>query len=170
MKLARTLLFALALLPPSEALAQKPARGAPLEWRSWNQGVAEAASSGRPMLVDVYTDWCGWCKRMDRDVYARADVRDYLSRRFVTVKLDAEGSQAARYEGRAFTGTTLAKRFKVTGYPTTVFLRADGGHLVNVPGYVPPERFLTLLRYVGEGAMERGEDFEAFARRAPGGR
>jgi thioredoxin-related protein len=150
----------LLLLPPGARAAGD------LRWRAFDAGLEEARAAKRPVLVDVYTDWCGWCKRMDRDVYARADVRDYLARRFVTVKLDAEGTAAARYEGRAHTGTTLARRFKVTGYPTTVFLRADGGHLVNVPGYIPPERFLTLLRYVGEGAMERGEDFEAFARRA----
>jgi thioredoxin-related protein len=135
-------------------------------WRSWDAGLREAGTSGRPVLVDVYTDWCGWCKRMDRDVYARADVQDYLARKFVTVKLDAESKAVARYEGRAYTSRTLAARFGVTGYPTTLFLSAKGAQLGNVPGYSPPEDFLLLLRFVGDGHAARGERLEDFLRAA----
>ena len=138
-------------------------------WRSWDAGLREAGTSGRPVLVDVYTDWCGWCKRMDRDVYARADVQDYLARKFVAVKLDAESSDAARYEGRAYTSRTLAARFGVTGYPTTLFLSAKGAHLGNVPGYSPPQDFLLLLRFIGDGHAARGEKLEDFIRAAKAG-
>src|SRR5205823_14061772 len=123
-------------------------------------------ASGRPVLVDVYTDWCGWCRRMERDVYARSDVRDYLAKRFVTVKLNAESESAAQYEGEATTARALASRFRVTGYPTTIFLKADGQHLVNVPGYVPADRFLLLLRYIGDGALDRGQSFDDFQKSA----
>jgi thioredoxin-related protein len=160
---------ALLAAPLLAALLAVPA-AADVRWRSFDTGLREAEASGRPMLVDVYTDWCGWCKRMDRDVYSRADVQAYLAQRFVAVKLDAESGAAASYEGKLHTGVSLARRFRVTGYPTTVFLRSDGGHLVNVPGFISADRFLTLLRYVGEGAMERGEDFEAFSRQAGRGR
>jgi thioredoxin-related protein len=133
-------------------------------WRAWDNGLAQAGSAGRPVLVDVYTDWCGWCKRMDRDVYSRRDVQEYLSRRFVTVKLNAESSDGARYEGRTYTSRSLAARFGVNGYPTTIFLSAKGTHLGNVPGYIPADRFLLLLRYIGDGHAEKGESFEDFAR------
>ena len=144
------------------------ALGGPV-WRSWDAGLREAGTSGRPVLVDVYTDWCGWCKRMDRDVYARADVQNYLARKFVTVKLDAESSDPARYEGRAYTSSTLAARFGVTGYPTTLFLSAKGAHLGNVPGYSPPQDFLLLLRFIGDGHAGRGEKLEDFLRAAKAG-
>jgi thioredoxin-related protein len=151
-------LFVLAVL-----FAAPPAR-ADFAWRTWDDGLREAAASRKPMLVDVYTDWCGWCRRMQRDVYARADVRAALERDFVTVKLNAESRAAARYESRALTEQGLAARFRVSGYPTTVFLKPDGSHLVNVPGYVPPERFLLLLRFVGDGHLERGRSFDEFVR------
>jgi thioredoxin-related protein len=135
-----------------------------LNWRSWDAGLREASSAKKPVLVDVYTNWCGWCKRMERDVYSRSEVRDYLSRRFVIVKLNAESAGAAGYEGQSYTERTLASRFRVNGYPTTIFLAANGEHLVNVPGYVTADRFLPLLRYIGEGYYERGVSFEDFTK------
>jgi len=133
-------------------------------WKDWNSGLKEAGTAGKPVLVDVYTDWCTWCKRMDQDVYARPEVRQYLSQHFVTVKLNAEYTTPARYEGKAYTSHTLAQRFRVNGYPTTIFLRPDGNHIANVPGYVPAERFVLLLRYIGDGAMDRGVSYDDFVK------
>jgi len=143
-----------------------PARTAPetAAWLGWNAGLKRAADTRRPVLVDVYTDWCGWCKRMDRDVYARDDVRNYLVKHFVTVRLDAESADPATYAGKQYTGRTLAQRFGISGYPTTIFLRANSEHLVNVPGYVPADQFLLLLRYIGDGHLDRGESFDQFSK------
>jgi thioredoxin-related protein len=150
-----TLLLLVCLLPSARAATA---------WRGWDAGLAEAGRTNRPVLVDVYTDWCGWCKRMDKDVYARADVQAYLARRFVVVKLNAEGSEAVSFQGKAYTSRTLAARFGVTGYPTTIFLSGKGAHLGNVPGYIPAEKFLLLLRFIGDGHAEKGESFDDFAR------
>src|SRR2546427_4116366 len=85
-----------------------------MSWEAWDAGLQQAKQLQRPILVDVYTQWCGWCKRMHRDVYSRGDVRDYLNQKFVMVKLDAEATEGARYEGRAYTSRTLASYFRVT--------------------------------------------------------
>jgi thioredoxin-related protein len=131
-------------------------------WVGWDAGLQQARQLQRPVLVDVYTQWCGWCKRMDRDVYSREDVRDYLGQKFVTVKLDAEAADPGKYGGRAYTSRTLASEFRITSYPTTVFLKPNGEHLVSVPGYIAPERFLLLLRYIRDGHFERGVAWEDF--------
>jgi thioredoxin-related protein len=143
---------------------------AAFQWKAWNPGLEAARASGKPVIVDVYTDWCGWCKRMDRDVYARADVKEYLSSHFVTVKLNAEGGELATYQGKNFSGRTLAAEFGIDGYPTTVFLSATGERLVNVPGYIEPERFLLLLRYIGDGHMARSENWDDYVKRSKEGR
>ena len=156
------LIASLCTLAPSHASGKQASS---LAWRGWDAGLSEAGTSGRPVLVDVYTDWCGWCKRMDREVYSRQDVREYLSQRFVTIKLNAESRDPGGYEGKSYTSSSLAARFRVSGYPTTVFLRSDGGHVVNVPGYVPADRFLLLLRYIGDGHLDRGVRFDEFAKK-----
>ncbi|MCC6652108.1 MAG: thioredoxin fold domain-containing protein [Candidatus Eisenbacteria bacterium] len=157
--LAAALTFAL-------AAAGAPSAGA-TEWRSWDEGIQKARAQKRPMVVDVYTDWCGWCKRMDADVYARKDVSEYLAARFVSVKLNAESSQTVHWDDRPMTSRSLAGNFKVTGYPTTVFLNAQGERLANVPGYIPADRFLLLLRYIGDGDMDRGVKWDDFVARQP---
>jgi thioredoxin-related protein len=162
-------LLLLALVVPAPAPARAQAAGDAL-WRNWNDGLREAGESQRPIVVDVYTDWCGWCKRMDRDVYSRSDVREYLSKRFVPVRLNAESSALALYEGRNLSSRALAARFRVSGYPTTVFLRSGGEHVVNVPGYVDADRFLLLLRYVGDGHLDRGVSFQDFVKKSSSGR
>ena len=146
---APALLSLLLLLPAPAHAATGPS------WRAWDPGFQEAARLKRPVLVDVYTDWCGWCKRMDRDVYARADVRDYLAQRFVVVKLNAESPARVRWEGREMTSRALAARLGVTGYPNTTFLDAAGRKLGSVPGYVPAAQFLQVLRSVAEDQAGR---------------
>jgi thioredoxin-related protein len=154
--------LALPALFTAALTAAAPAGAAGVAWRGWNEGLAAAAGSGKPVIVDVYTDWCGWCKRMDRDTYSRVDVSDYLNRHFVMVRLNAESNERLMYAGHALTGRTLAGGFQVTGYPTTIFLRASGEHLINVPGYLPPEKFMKLVRYIGDGAMDRGVKWEEY--------
>jgi thioredoxin-related protein len=139
-------------------------RAEPVAWRGWDEGLAAASSAGKPVLVDVYTDWCGWCKRMDRDVYARTEIGSYLNQHFVMVRLNAESAEHVTYAGRTMGARALAGGFQVTGYPTTIFLRADGTHLVNVPGYLPAEKFMKLVRFIGDGHMDKGETWEEYSR------
>jgi len=157
LRLKSLLILAALLLVPA-------AHAGPVAWRGWNEGLAAAAGGPKPVIVDVYTDWCGWCKRMDRDVYARSDVSEYLNQHFVMVRLNAESAERVSYAGRSLTARALSGGFEVTGYPTTIFLKPDGTHLVNVPGYIPADKFLTLVRFVGDGHMDRGESWEAYSR------
>ncbi|HXS81693.1 MAG TPA: DUF255 domain-containing protein [Methylomirabilota bacterium] len=157
LRLKSLLILAALLLVPA-------AHAGPVAWRGWNEGLAAAAGGPKPVIVDVYTDWCGWCKRMDRDVYARSDVSEYLNQHFVMVRLNAESAERVSYAGRSLTARALSGGFEVTGYPTTIFLKPDGTHLVNVPGYIPADKFLKLVRFVGDGHMDRGESWEAYSR------
>ncbi len=164
--LAGGLLLLVGALPAGSALRRAlpavPANAAAPDWRTWNDGLHQASASGKPVIVDVYTDWCGWCRRMDHDVYSKAEINEYLRKKFVTIRLNAESRDAARYEGRDWTSQDLSQRFRVSGYPTTIFLRSTGEHMANVPGYVPADKFMLLLRYVAEGYADRNVPFAEF--------
>jgi len=149
-------------------IAASPAQARPkhVEWKAWNDGLKAADHSGRYVLVDVYTDWCGWCRTMDDQVYSNADVASYLAGHFVPVKLNAESGELVTWEGRNSSARTLASEFHVRGFPTTIFLTSKGEHMVNVPGFVPADRFLLLLRFIAEGHAEGGESFDDFVSHA----
>ena len=168
MKFVRTLLLLSLPLWPASAPAAEAGR-AELGWLNWNQGVSEASITKRPILVDVYTDWCGWCKRMDRDVYARDDVRTYLNQRFILVKLNAESPDEARYGGKTLTSRALAQQLRVSGYPTTIFLKPNGDHIASVPGYIPADKFKLMLQYIGEDHIGRGVSWQDFEKSAGAG-
>ncbi|MEO5616512.1 MAG: thioredoxin fold domain-containing protein [Candidatus Eisenbacteria bacterium] len=132
------------------------------DWRGWNDGLQQAGATRRPVIVDVYTNWCGWCRRMHKDVYDKPEIAEYLRKHFVTVRLNAEASDPASYEGKQTNSQGIAQRFRVSGFPTTVFLRSNGDHMANVPGYVAADRFMLLLRYVAEGYADRNVPFTEF--------
>jgi thiol:disulfide interchange protein len=111
---------------------------------SWQTSFADAtrtATRDQVIFVDVYTDWCGWCKYMDSRVYSDAAVRDFAAKQ-VFVKVDAEDGG----EGEAF-----ARRAGVQGYPTLLVYSHDG-HLIGkqVGAFRAPNDFLTWLRATSE--------------------
>jgi thiol:disulfide interchange protein len=100
-------------------------------------GIQSAKKGNKLVLVDLYTDWCGWCKRLDRDTYTDASVLEVLNSQFVCVKLDAEDGQ----QGEAF-----AKQHKVRGYPCIIVLDSSGKLRATSYGYRNPADFLDMIK------------------------
>jgi thioredoxin-related protein len=119
-------------------------------WNSFDAGMQQASSQNKKVLIDVYTDWCTWCKKMDSDVYSDASVADYLKKNFVTIRLNAESNESVHYKGQSYTASGLAQAFGVNGYPTTIFLKEDGNPITSLPGYVDAGRFSHILSYIAE--------------------
>ena len=132
----------------SESTTADPATGS---WKSFDEAVTLAKQENKKILVDVYTDWCGWCKKMDKEVYANSSVAGVLSSSFITVKLNAESSsRSLTFRGRTLTEEQFAASAGVTGYPTTIFLDESANPITVLPGYVPAERFVPILKYIGD--------------------
>ncbi|MDZ7305330.1 MAG: thioredoxin fold domain-containing protein, partial [candidate division KSB1 bacterium] len=120
-----------------------------------------AKKEKKMMVVDFYTDWCGWCKVMDRETYGNANVIKFAKEKLVLVKVNAESNEKTNFRNRTYTYRQLAAAFGVTGYPATAFLDANGEVLTLVPGYIPPDKFLPILEYL-EGGHHKNMKFDEF--------
>jgi thioredoxin-related protein len=112
------------------------AQGIAFETGSWSDVLAKAKETGKPVFVDVYTTWCGPCKMMSKDIFPREDVGTFYNTNFVCYKLDAEAGE----------GVTVAKQYKVRGYPTYLFVRSDGTVIYRFMGSTSAENFLRLTQ------------------------
>ena len=121
-----------------------------LKWKSFDSGLVEAKKSNKKILIDVYTDWCGWCKRMDSQTYADNSVAKYLSERYVVIKLNAESEKKLKYKGKDYTERELAAAFGISGYPATMFLKSDGEPITIYPGFADAAKFKTVLSFIAE--------------------
>lgn len=111
--------------------------GVELQWQDdYDKALAAAKTGNKILMVDVYTDWCGWCKKLDRDVYANADVKAKLAKDFVTLKINPEKSKK---------NMELARNFGTRGYPHIVFLDGSGKKISEIGGYMPADKFRETL-------------------------
>ncbi len=94
-----------------------------------------AAKGKKIIMVDLYTDWCGWCKRLDKDTYSNEDVGKYADDNFISLKVNAEKGE----------GIDLAKSGKVNGYPTIIFYNEKGEEIHRLVGYQKPNDFIQTL-------------------------
>lgn len=102
---------------------------------------AEANARDTIIMVDVYTDWCGWCKKLDEEVYTNPDVVRF-SGTLVNLKVNAEDNAE---------GTAIAKEHGVSGYPTILFLTADGEEVDRIDGYLEAPSFLAEMQRIASG-------------------
>jgi thiol:disulfide interchange protein len=120
---------------------------AAVDWgRDYDVALATAKKDKKLVMVDLYTDWCGWCKKLDKDTYSDKDVEAKLAKDFVAVKVNPEKSQR---------DAKLSRDFGTTGYPHIVFVDADGKKVSDIDGYLPAVQFLERLNKISEKATKK---------------
>lgn len=135
-------------------------------WLPFNDGMALAAKERKHVVIDFYTGWCHWCKVMDKETFSNPDVKKYLVDNFVTIRVDAESRTGELvYKGQTYTPVALARMFGVRGYPSLAYLDRDGGLVTVVPGFVPAEKFLPLLKYMEKECYTQKMTFDEFMKR-----
>ena len=124
-------------------------------WYNARDGMQKAAGGEKLIMIGVYTTWCGWCERQDRQVFSRQEIRKYLASKFIPIKLNAEdtGSRLT-FIGHDLSYAELAQIYNVSAFPTVLFLEPDGTLLYKLPGFQPPDRFMKVLRFFGEREYE----------------
>lgn len=128
---------------PEEAAPQVSNAGIDMQTIPLADAVKQAAAQGKYVLLDCYTQWCGPCKMMDREVFPLKEVGDFVNPRFVFVKRDMEADE----------GPELGKRFRVTSYPTYVILDGQGNEVHRFTGGRSTDAFIAELRSVTDKSM-----------------
>ncbi|WP_306013370.1 MULTISPECIES: thioredoxin family protein [unclassified Allomuricauda] len=145
-----------------------------INWISWEEAVQLSQTDAQPkkIFVDVYTDWCGWCKKMDKDTFQNPQVSQYMQDNFYMVKMDAEGKDPIQYQGKTFKFVPSGRRGYhelaaallqgKMSYPTVVFLDEDFNMLSPVPGYQKVEPFMQIAKYFGDN-IYKDKDWQSYA-------
>ena len=132
-----------------------------LQWKNFNDGIAEAKKSGKKVLIDVYTDWCKWCKKMDAETYTDKKIKVYLEKNYVLIKLNAEGIGNISYAGQTISPAQFAQQMGIDGYPATLFLKGNGDPITVLPGYSEPKMFIHVISYIAENQIGK-KKFEEY--------
>jgi len=147
-----------------------------IEWLSFEtavQRIAEDKDNEKKIFIDVYTDWCGWCKKMDKETFNDPEVRAYMIKNFYMVKFNAEQTEDVIFQGQTYSFVPQGKKgyhelaVALTNgklsYPTVVYLTSKFEMLAPVAGYYPAAPFLTVAKYFGDDIFKdmTWKDYEA---------
>ena len=132
-----------------------------VHWYTWEEAIIASEKNPKKIIIDVYTDWCGWCKRMDKTTFSEAKVAAYLNENFYPVKFDAEQKGDIQYKGHTLRYRSTGKRgvhdlaYSLLdgrlGYPSVVYLDEEQNRISVSPGYKAAGDMLKELKFIAGG-------------------
>jgi thioredoxin-related protein len=148
----------LILMISHTVFGQKKGEKAAVPWLTVLQAQTKWDAEKRPVLVDVYTEWCVYCKVMDKTIWANPQVAAYVKQYFYPIKFNAESKEPASWMGKtyefkpAYKVHLLAAEWLLGNmvYPSTVILPPNSGEPVIIPGVIELKELETILHYFGE--------------------
>lgn len=120
-----------------------------IKWTDFNTGFAQAEKEGKIAIIDCYTDWCGWCKVMDKKTFSNDTIIDRINEKYVAIKFNPE--KPGKYkigESDSITGRQLLLALsnnKPSGYPTLFYFVPQAKKMFQVPGYKDVKSFTEIL-------------------------
>ncbi|MBN1184956.1 MAG: DUF255 domain-containing protein [Bacteroidales bacterium] len=131
-----------------------------VKWHTIQEAETLAKKNPRKIMIDVYTDWCGWCKKMDAETFSHPVIAEYINNNYYAVKLDAESTADITFNGNTYKYISQNGR----GYhelaagllngrlsfPSIAYLNEKLELLGAVPGYRGPVDMEPLLNYIAE--------------------
>lgn len=131
-----------------------------INWITLEEAVEQNKKQKKKILIDLYTDWCGWCKVMDKNTFSNVDIARYINKTFYAVKLDAEYKNEISFKNKVYNYISSNRRgynefaLMLTGgrlsYPSVIFIDEDLNVIQPIQGYQEPESFMMISKYFGE--------------------
>ena len=134
-----------------------------VKWLTFEEATKLHEQEPRKLLIDLYTDWCGWCKVMEKNTYNKTQIAEYINENFYPIKFNAESTAPVEFNGHTFEFLPEAGRRgthsialavtgnKLTGYPMTVFMDEQLRIIQPISGYLKPAQMEPILLYIGGG-------------------
>ena len=127
-----------------------------LTWLKIEHVDSHIVKKGKPVMIDLYTSWCGWCKHMDKNTFSSPEVKKYLQENYYVVKFDAERALPIQFRGKTYGRIKDTKYNELAvamlngkmAFPTIVFLDNKGAYHSTEPGYKTPEQLLEKLKAI----------------------
>jgi len=159
------LIIVIVSLPGMLMAQEKTEKSGIIEWHSFADAYKLNKKKPKKMFVDVYTDWCGWCKRMDKETFQDPETAKYMQKHFYCVKLNAETKDTividtvkfvnSNPRGRGGNNQLAVELLRgKMSYPSGVFINEENQVLTVLPGYLNAHDFAPVIHYFGENAYK----------------
>lgn len=136
-----------------------------INWYTWEEGMTKAEETPKKFIVDLYTDWCGWCKRMDKATFQNPEIAAYINENYIPIKFDAEQKGDITFRDQLYKFVKGGRRgyhelaaMLTNGklsYPTVVFIDEDRNVIQALPGFLDAETFDPIIHYFAEDSHQK---------------
>lgn len=150
-----------------------------INWVSLEKAMELQKKNPKKIMMDVYTNWCGPCKMLDKNTFQNPDVAKYVNENYYAVKFNAEGNEVVNYKGKEYSNPSykpeaasgrnsvheLAYYLQVNAYPTVVFMDENAAIIAPIKGYQTPPQLELYLKMFKENAhkdIDSQEKFNAY--------
>lgn len=134
-----------------------------IKWYDFEEGMKIAKKQDKEVIIDFYTDWCGWCRKMDNETFRDSAVVATINKYFIAIKFNAESAEPVKFNGEIFTNPSTGSRksnHKLAeklmqgemSFPTYVYMNPKGETITITKGYMIAKDIEPLLKYIGSDA------------------
>ena len=163
--------FLLVILLTCTSAINKPVYKEEINWLTLEEAQKRYENEPRPVIIDLYTNWCYWCKVMDKKTYSNKNVVAYINKNFYAVKVNAETKETIEWKNKNYFYNPQNKMndfaLYVTngqlGFPTTIIFSQLQMEPAAIPGFMTPKEIESILKYFGEG-LYKTQNYMEFAK------
>lgn len=142
-----------------------------VKWYTFEEAVELNSKNPKKIFIDVYTDWCSWCKVMDEKTFSHPEIADYLNENYYPVKFNAESTEPVHFANTVFENKGTGRRSMhdlavallqgKMSFPSVAYLDENNQLLTAVPGYLTPVQMEPILVFFGADHY-KGKSWEDF--------
>lgn len=138
-----------------------------LKWHSLSEAITLNKTTPKKFLIDIYTDWCGWCKVMDKNTFGHTKIAAIIDKYFYAIKFNAEKDADLEYKGKTYkllkgvnnqSGshelTPVLMNGQASGYPTICYMDSELNIIQAISGYQTPEQMEPILQFFGSNSYK----------------